>query len=793
MQNMRNNFLGFFLFQLLPKPLVILSVFLLLPVTAHAKILNIAIIEAEHQEGLSLQINQRFKDELVALLEGDYKVYFQSYKLKHDIDISHIANLMDKAYQDANNDMVLVLDVAANQIVGLRSAFPKPTFLPIVFNAELAGYPSIGEVSGKKNLHYLTAKYNLTDELNTLKNIAPFSRAILIGDEFIAKSVGPTMHNELQEQARKANVELTFLWYNGNYIQLVSAIPTEVEAILLGFMPRLNNRQRQNLINEINKRGILSFSIGGDNFVKQGAFATNKPDTDLGRLARRNALNMQAVLLGEKAENLPIFFKSTSRLMINMETARRIRYAPRFDVLSDAIVINEDNYTEEVAYSLEDVARKAVAVNLSLAAQRLQKERSEEGIKEARGALLPQVNAAFSHSQRKQTASVARGFQPRNTTDGVIQLTQSIYSERKWANYAIQKYAALSEEELLRQVELDIVQAAVNGYLDVLRAQTTLLQERYNLNITRQNLSLAENRVQVGSTDASDLYRWQSELANAKSRVLSSKSAVEQARQALNRLLDRPISEQFSTSVETLENPTLLISNKEVTNLINNAYALKELTDIFVQQGIDLSPELKRLEMQIASAKRQRQRDQRVLWIPDVDFKGRYSSNLDKDQAAGGIPVAKNDWQVGVELSLPLFEGGSRYARIAQSRLSTHQLKLEYRDTKNAVETNIRSAMEAVGASYNTINLAKKSEIASQKNYELVSQSYAQGQVSIVTLLDSQSALISARENSMNAVHRFLIDLMNLQRSRGIFDFFLTDEQKSNFSEEIKNRVRTKN
>ncbi len=770
--------------------LFIFSIALLLwPIVIHAKDLRVAIIETEQLEESSRQINQQFKDELVALLEGDYVVHFEPYIIKQNTQLSHIDALLDEAYQDPKNDMVLVLDVAANQIVGLRPNFPKPTFLPIVFNAELVGYPSTGEASGKKNLHYLTERLNFVEELNTLKTIAPFSRAVLIGDAAIGKSVGVTMLEGAQKQARNAAVDLTFLWYEGDVKKLISAIPADVDAALLGFMPKATNEAVQYLIDEMNKRRILSFSIVGDEFVKKGALASNTPDTNFRTLARRNALNMQAVLLGDKAENLPVFFKNSNRLMINMETARKIHYAPRFDVLSDAILINEDHRVDGVVYSLEDVAYRAVAVNLSLAAQRMQKERAGERVNEARGALLPQINSSFGHTQRKNTQSVRRGFQAKDTTDGAIQLSQTIYSERKWANYAIQKYEALSEEELLRQTELDIVQAAVNAYLDVLRAQTTLAQERYNLNITRQNLNLAENRVQVGSADASDLYRWQSELANSKSRVLTSKATLEQTRQTLNRLLDRPITENFSTSVETLDNPALLISNEEIRDMIDNAYALETLTDTFVQQGLRLSPELKQLGAQIASATRQHTRDKRLYWIPDVNLTGQYSSNLDENRVTGGIPAAKNDWQVGVELSLPLFEGGARYARTAQSRLAVHQLELERRNIRNTIETNIRSAMEATNASYGIIDLAKKSENASKKNYDLVSQSYAQGQVSIVTLLDSQSALLSAREAAMNAVHQFLIDLINLQRSRGIFDFFLTDEQKMDFSGELKTRI----
>lgn len=97
--------------------------------------------------------------------------------------------------------------------------------------------------------------------------------------------------------------------------------------------------------------------------------------------------------------------------------------------------------------------------------------------------------------------------------------------------------------------------------------------------------------------------------------------------------------------------------------------------------------------------------------------------------------------------------------------------------------------MEDAHATYNAIELAKVSEVASQKNYELVAASYAQGLQSIVDVLDAQEALIDAREASMNASYSFLINLMNLQRAIGSFDFFLTDTQRLEFTEDLIRRV----
>ncbi|MEM6780836.1 MAG: TolC family protein [Pseudomonadota bacterium] len=771
--------------------LALLSVSMFLACThayAHHTSLNIAVIETNSEQDQIVNQNKLFKDEIDDLFEGNRDVNFVTYAIDADAPPDQAETLLKQAYADPKNDIVVVLDVAANQHLGRTPSFSKPTFLPYVFNGRLTGLPLNDQSSGKKNLNYLTFNFDFEQELNSLKNVASFKNAVLIPDPRIAQSINPDMIADIKVQAKRAGVMLTIKPFSGDPQAFVAALPAETDAVLYGFLSNATKAQAQVLINAVNERNLVSFSLSGEDYVRMGALATNSPTTDTEKLARRTALNIEEVLRGESASDLPVFFETSNRLMINMATSRQIRVAPSFDVLSEALLINELPENAGKEYSLTQVAREAVKQNLSLAAQRLQAESAGQSVREVRGALLPQIGSSVEYSTRKETDTTRSGQLAESSTDGSLTLTQSLFSEELWAAFAIQKYSALSERELVKEIELDITQAAVNSYLNVLREKTSLEQERYNLDITRENFRLAQNRVDVGTQNASDLYRWESELANAKQAVLNAKSSYEQQRQQLNQILNRPINEEFTTTVETLDNPDLLISDKRIPDLIKNIYDLEALTDFFVDIGLEHAPELKKTEANISASKRQLESDRRAYWLPDLNLTSEYTNNFDEDRAAGGIE-ADDDWRVGIELSLPLYEGGARYARQAQSRLSVRQLETNLKDTKNQIEQDVRNTMEAAHASYNSIPLAKTSEQAAEKNYELVKDSYAQGARNITDVLDAQDALIDAREASLNSVYAFLIDLMNLQRAIGAYDFFLTDAQRIEFSDDLISRV----
>ncbi|MEM9399123.1 MAG: TolC family protein [Verrucomicrobiota bacterium] len=751
--------------------------------------MSIAVIETGENKEANTSLNQLFKDELVALLKDEYVITFKAYAIARNAKFVEVNALLDEIYAANEHDMVLVLDIASNQVLGTRSFFDKPTFLPFVFSGQLLGYPEKDGTSGKENLNYITRQFDFGQELKVLKTIAPFKKAVLITDARIQKSVANTLVEAAREQAKQMGVELSFIIYDGDAQKLASKIPSGIDTVLYAALPTVDEENIKTLIETVNARKLLSFSLRGERYVQLGAFATNHSDTDWKKLARFTAIQISEITRGEDAANLPIFFETTDRIVINMETSRQIRYAPTFAILSEAVLINEDNEDTPMKYSMNDVAAEAVKANLTIAAQRLQTKQARQTVNEVRGDLLPQLESSLDYLQRKETASTETGTLAESSTDASVTFTMPIFSEERWATFAIEKYTYLSEQELLKETELDIVQSAVNAYLDVLLQKTSLDQERYNLEITRKNYQLAKNRVDVGSTDASDLYRWESELATAKTAVLSAKSRLEQENQNLNRILNRPIQEAFGTTVETLDNPSLMFNDDRISGLINNIYSLQALTDLFVELGIERSPELKQIEANIASSRRQLKSDQFSFWVPDINLTSSYTHNVNEDRAPTGIAAEENDWQVGVTFSLPIFEGGSRYARAVRSRLSVEQLELEYQDNKNLVEQTIRSSVESVHASYSSIELAKISEVASQKNYDLISESYIQGQTSISDLLDAQETLIDARETSMNAVYTFLIDLMDLQRAVGAFDFFLTTPQRSNLTDEIIKRV----
>ena len=295
----------------------------------------------------------------------------------------------------------------------------------------------------------------------------------------------------------------------------------------------------------------------------------------------------------------------------------------------------------------------------------------------------------------------------------------------------------------------------------------------------------------MGVANPAEVYRWESELATSRQGLLLAQSNLQQARDALNRILHRPLKENFITEPATLDDPALIVSRPELFEYVNNDRNYELMGDFIVQEGLKASPELAALAALTSATERKQKTDQRAYWSPSVTFEGEVNNILDENRVANVTAEGDTNWMIGLNVSLPLFEGGARSARLTGSRSELDRFRSEQDATRERIEQRIRNNLHRIRASYPSIRLSKHAADAAGKNLNLVIDAYSRGAVSILDLLDAQNAALVAEVSAANAVLNFLIDLMNLERSAGQFDFFLDDRSRDEWFDRLKNYIAT--
>ncbi|MFK7887440.1 MAG: TolC family protein, partial [Gammaproteobacteria bacterium] len=717
---------------------------------------------------------QTFRDELIALTTGEFDVQFTSVPANWSSDGINAA--LDGAYANPQIDYVLVVGFAANQLLVSRPSFQKPTFLPLVFNPRLVGAPQTDGTSGRKHLNYLADQVPFTEDLASFQRVIPFTRALLVTDALIL-DVLPQARQLIQREAPDA--EYIFVGHDGVDHEPLKDLWEGVDAVLLGGLPRMPEAQLDALLEELARRRLPSFSLVSENEVRRGALAADSIETDMRRIARRNALNMQAVMLGARAADQPVFYDGKRRLTINMQTARKIGLSPRFDVLSSAELINAEVRGAGAELDLAGIARKTVAANLDLQVERRSVEIGEQDVALAQSQLRPQISVSGAYNLRRD-AELARGaLAPQRSATGAVALSQLLYSESARSARDQQTFLQSGREYAFDARELDLILESTTAYLQLLRARTQVRIQRENVALSKSNLELARDRVDVGFASNADIYRWDSNLATAKSALLASLAVNRRAEDALNRVLNQPPGTLLALATPARDAP-FVMKAEQFDELISNPRSFNWFVAWNVEAAIRASPELNQIDAQIAAVERDVVARKRAFRVPDVSVQAQYLDNIDASGLGSGSPAdSLNDWNVSLNVSIPLYLGNARKAQLTRSRLTRQQLEFSRAATRQRVEQNVRAAMHNAQASYGNIELSEAGADAARKNLELVSDSYRQGAVSIVDLLDAQNQSLQADLSANNAVHDFLIDIMNFQRAASQYDFLLSPAEQT--------------
>ena len=769
-----------------------LILILLLAATAQAaKVIRIGTVTDGVTEHGSWS-PELFRNELLVLTRADFDVRFPEAKqLDGGWSAQRIAAAHKQLQNDPEVDIVLAVGYVSSAIAVQQQPLRKPTFAPFIMDAELLGIPARDGGSGVKHLNYLSSGANFVRDLQVMNSVAHCRNiAVFLGEaDYEAQ---PGLINRAHEVTAAAGVALQFIQLRGAEDNPAQRLPADIDCVVISGQGQLSTPAMKAVIKTLIEKKLPSYSLLDARLVERGILMAEAPPANWRRLARRNALNMHEVIHGGLAEDQPVTMEGKRRLIINMATARAIGISPRFELLNEAVQIHEQLQPQGRLLTLASVAEEAVVANLDLRAASLSLEVGQSEVAQAEASLWPQLDARVGHQRlNDDSTAVISGAAAEQSTSAAITLSQLIYSDAVNANVAIQQSLQQNRQALKQQLELDIIQEATVTYLNLLKAQTFIHIRRENMELTRTNLELARDRQKIGVASPAEVYRWESQLATSRQALLEAEAQLNQSRDAINRLLHRPFNEPFIAEPATLDDPRLVVSRKELFDYVNNDRAYQLLGEFMVKEGIEKAPELVALDALLSASQRELSTNRRAYWLPTVTLQGEVSRVLDEQHQAGLSNEDETDWSVGINVSLPLFEGGARSAKVAGSRSSVRQLKTQRDAVRERIEQRIRVALHAIGASYPSIQLSKDAATAAKKNLDLVTKAYSRGAVPILDLLDAQNAALIAEETATNAVFDFLIDLMNLQRGACGFDFFLDEQGLDSWLGRLKHYIDT--
>lgn len=734
----------------------------------------------------SEESNSTFKDlvkeEIEALLSSRTPLTFN--EIYTGFNRAETLEKIDEAVA-SNSDLVITLGIMPSSELAMHSQFAKPSIAGIVMSEQLFHLKATEEgTSGINNFTYIMSPFDVSSDLEMFRKITDFKHLGLVIDQ------GFLNETNLVEQFFGGVLpadEFEMVPLTGDPAADAASIPDNIDAIYVLPMGNYSKEDIEKFFFDVGERGIPSFAMMGKNYTNAGALASQAPDNFFSTYARRIALDALKIYEGKNPSELPVYINGLQKdFVINMKTANHIGLTPNFDVLNQATLLGLGETASNNELTLETVIYEALSKNLSYQVAEENNAIADEDVNLAKANLFPQISANTAVGLADNNIQGFLNEDLGSFTYGA-DLTQLIYSEPVYANIAIQKLLKQQTEAATEQTKLDIVLSASQAYLQYLQAQKILQIRSENVSVTKQNLDISSSKADLGYSGLSDVYRLESQLAQNNIDLNTAFATLEQAKINLNQLLNRPQGESFAVADVSLNSDYSLFLNEELGDAVNNQSDIDALVAFFLDIAREELPELQQLQFAKQAQERSLLSNQRSLFLPQVALSANYGNTIDYFSLPAGFPSETSPtYTIGGQISLPIFQGGTRKANIRRTQHSLNQIELQTNDTNNLLEQALRSNFENLGVSYQSVALTSQAADAARKNFEIVQDLYQNGEVDIITLIDAQNASLSAELNANNIIYQLMIDVLTVERYTGQYYFLMDEAEQAEYLNEIK-------
>jgi outer membrane protein TolC len=317
-----------------------------------------------------------------------------------------------------------------------------------------------------------------------------------------------------------------------------------------------------------------------------------------------------------------------------------------------------------------------------------------------------------------------------------------------------------------------VVTRVRTAYYQLLLGQEQLRLLRNSLRRVEESLAETEALNQAGLASDYDVLRLRVERANLLPNLRRAENAVVQGKRSLGVELDLSDGE-----AETLELAGALsemnLRNPEQNSADNQAIlALAGVTpgvdpDTLVRTALTRRSDVRQLEAN-EDLRRTELRLQQVEYLPKVSLFGTYGINAQQNGRPDffGQPRAYSRL-AGIQLTLPLFQGFQRDARVDQSRAVLQQAATQTALARSQAATEVRNIMEQVEEALLRAEGQGLAVEQAQAGFEIARAQYVEGLGSQLELTDAEVALRESEFNYAQAVYDYLVARARLDAAVG--------------------------
>jgi outer membrane protein len=378
--------------------------------------------------------------------------------------------------------------------------------------------------------------------------------------------------------------------------------------------------------------------------------------------------------------------------------------------------------------------------------------------------MLPVISVSGSSSRErlnsKKMTFQGTGVQNYWNHGFVINLSQPVFHWDHWVQLGLADNQIASAEADYHAAQQSLITLTTELYFNILSAQDNLKFTVAEKEAIKRQLEQAKQRFDVGLIAITDVHEAQAAFDQAIANLIDAENEWDDSKEAL-----REIIGEHEVNITHLSKK--INFSPPVPNDIGKWEKVAETNNFAIISALNLA-EVKRKNISI----------QQAGHLPTLDIIANYGVQ-DVNSSFG---LRGDSQHVGLEVNIPIFQGGLINSRSRQARFDYLAAKENLLSTKRAVKRQLRNAFRDVISSLSRVNALKATVISSESALEATEAGFEVGTRTMVDVLAEQRDLYKTKRDFSKSRYTYLINGIKLKQTTSS----LTEHDLKNINQYLK-------
>jgi outer membrane protein len=378
---------------------------------------------------------------------------------------------------------------------------------------------------------------------------------------------------------------------------------------------------------------------------------------------------------------------------------------------------------------------------------------AQERLPQSRALLLPNVNFAAGTNYNDVNTEYKTNVFPSGQRDFYdynygVTVTQPLYRRQNNATYEQAKIQVKQAENQLTASAQDLMTRVAQAYFDVLLARANLSTIRSQKTAVAEQLEQAKRNFIVGTATITDSREAQARYDLVVAQELGAENELEVRMRALEQITGKPVGELAGLSLPVTLNPPDPV---DMNAWVEQAYQ-SSLQVALAQQSLEIAAR----EVDKSEAGH----------YPTLDAVGSLTQNY-ASSSAQGIGSDVQALVIGLQLNIPLYQGGAITSRVREAVANQERARQELENARRTVALQTRQAYLGVTSGLGQVKALEQAVASTQLQLESTKLGQEVGVRTAVDVLNADQQLAAARRDFAQAIYSTILNQLRLKAAVG--------------------------